>query len=123
MCLQSVCPQRVAMPMHQDVVCAPGSQRHQPQQGHPLSQQPIGTDSLNSAYTVPSSARTLGHIMACCKYQPDQVGEINNVYDLPSIEPEIRYLHGAAGFPTKATWLKAIRNGNYLTWPLVNVKT
>ena len=47
---------------------------------------------------------------------------IHNVYELPSIEPTIRYLHAAAGFPVKATWLKAIRNGNYSTWPLINVK-
>ena len=50
------------------------------------------------------------------------MGAINNVYDLLSIKPAIHYLHGAAEFPTKATWLKAICNGNYLTWPLVNVK-
>ena len=43
------------------------------------------------------------------------------MYELPSIEPAIRYLHGAAGFPTKATCLKAIRKGSYLSWPLVNV--
>ena len=81
-----------------------------------------GTESLKSAYTVPSSARVLGHIMACCKDRPYPVGAINIVYDLPSIKPTIRFLRGAAGFPTKATWLKAIRNGNYLSWPLVNVK-
>ena len=60
--------------------------------------------------------------MTCCKDRPDPVGAINNVYDLPSIEPAIRYLHGAIGYPTKATWLKAIHNGNYLTWPLFKVK-
>eukprot|EP00804_Cyclotella_cryptica_P029543 CCRYP_020577-RA/>CCRYP_020577-RA protein AED:0.27 eAED:0.27 QI:0/0/0/1/0/0/2/0/428 len=32
------------------------------------------------------------------------------------------YLHGAAGFPTKSTWLAAIHNGNCSTWPLINVK-
>ena len=83
---------------------------------------PTGIESLNSAYTVPSSERALGHIMTCCKDRPDPVGAINNVYDLPSIKPSIRYLRGAAGFPTNATWLKAIRNLNYLSWPLVNVK-
>ena len=31
-------------------------------------------------------------------------------------------MHGAAGFQTKNTWLKVIRKGNFLTWPLVNVK-
>jgi hypothetical protein len=34
---------------------------------------------------------------------------IHNVYELPSIEPAIRYLHAAAGFPVEETWLKAIR--------------
>ena len=48
---------------------------------------------------------------------------INNVYELPDIKPTIRYLHGAAGFPGKETWLKATRKGNYLTWPLVTVKS
>ena len=40
-----------------------------------------------------------------------------NVYSLPSIPQTIRYLHAAAGFPTKDSWIKAIQNGNYTTWP------
>ena len=28
----------------------------------------------------------------------------------------------AAVFPTKSIWLKAIRKGNFLSWPLINVK-
>jgi hypothetical protein len=51
-----------------------------------------------------------------------QRDHIHNVYELPSVEPTIRYLHGAAGFPTRASWLKAILHGNYLSWPLINVK-
>jgi hypothetical protein len=47
---------------------------------------------------------------------------IHNVYKLPSLEPTICYLHAAAGFPPKSTWLKAIRRGNYSTWSLINVK-
>eukprot|EP00804_Cyclotella_cryptica_P025741 CCRYP_002933-RA/>CCRYP_002933-RA protein AED:0.36 eAED:0.36 QI:0/0/0/1/1/1/2/0/402 len=46
---------------------------------------------------------------------------ILNVYELPSIQQTIRYLHAAAGFPTKTTWMAAIRRGNYDTWPLVTV--
>jgi hypothetical protein len=45
---------------------------------------------------------------------------IHNVYELPNIEPTIRYLHAAAGFPVEETWLKAILQGNYNSWPLVN---
>ena len=47
---------------------------------------------------------------------------INNVYELPSIAETIRYLHACAGFPTKATWVKAIQNGNYATWPGLTIK-
>ena len=45
-----------------------------------------------------------------------------NVYTLPSISQTIRYLHAAAGFPVKETWIKAINHGNYSTWPGVNAK-
>jgi hypothetical protein len=48
-----------------------------------------------------------------------------NVYSLPLIAQVIKYLHAAAGFPTKETWLKAIAHGNYASWPGVtatNVK-
>ena len=42
---------------------------------------------------------------------------MHNVYSLPSIPHTIRYLHAAAGFPVKETWLDAIKAGNYVTWP------
>ena len=47
---------------------------------------------------------------------------IQFLQSLPSIEAIIRYLHAAAGYPKKKTWLQGIRAGNYLTWPYVNVK-
>ena len=81
---------------------------------------PTGTESLNATYTVPRSARILQHIKTNCDNRPDLDEAINNVYELPSTEPTIRYLHGAAGLPTKSTWLKAIHKGNYQSWPLMN---
>ena len=80
---------------------------------------PTGTESLHSLYEVPSSPALRTHIKSLSGNLKEA---INNVYELPSVEQSIRYLHGAAGFPTKATWLKSIRNGNYLSWPLANVK-
>ena len=41
----------------------------------------------------------------------------NSVYDLPSVETLICYMHAAAGFPVKYTWLRAIKHGNFKTWP------
>ena len=31
----------------------------------------------------------------------------------------IRYDHASAGFPTKTTWLKAIKAGFYTMWPML----
>ena len=43
--------------------------------------------------------------------------EAYSVYDLPSVEALVRYFHAAAGYPVKDTWLKAIKVGNYASWP------
>ena len=40
-----------------------------------------------------------------------------SAYDLPSVQALVHYLHAAAGFPVKSTWLKAIKAGNFATWP------
>ncbi len=42
---------------------------------------------------------------------------IANMYDLPSVNQTIKYLHAAAGYPVIDTWIKAINAGNYTTWP------
>jgi hypothetical protein len=82
---------------------------------------PSGQDSLNSMYTVETNQLACKHVaLQMCKNHCQE--SLHNVYKLPSVEPTIRYLHGTAGFPTKASWLKAIRKRNYLSWPLINVK-
>ncbi len=48
---------------------------------------------------------------------------VNHAYDLPSISQTVRYLHAAAGYPTKATWTKAIKAGNFNTWPTITPAT
>ena len=40
-----------------------------------------------------------------------------SAYYLPSVEALVRYFHAAAGFPVRTTWIKAIKVGNYRTWP------
>jgi hypothetical protein len=49
--------------------------------------------------------------------------KVNNVYNIPSMKEAICYLHAAAGFPVKETWVEAIRAGNFITWPGITVKT
>ena len=43
----------------------------------------------------------------------------HSAYNLPIIEPLVRYMHAAAGLPVKYTWLKAIKKGNFKTWPVL----
>jgi len=44
-------------------------------------------------------------------------GRSNNAYNLPSTKQSIQYLHEAAGFLVESEWIKAIKAGNYVTWP------
>ena len=42
---------------------------------------------------------------------------IFNVFELKKQPEIVRYYHAAAGFPTKPTWIKAINNKQYASWP------
>jgi hypothetical protein len=46
----------------------------------------------------------------------------NSVYDLPSIEQAIKWMHAVCGYPVKSTWLKAVKAGNFIGWPLLTEK-
>ena len=46
----------------------------------------------------------------------------NSVYDLPSTEQGIKWMHAVCGYPVKSTWLKAIAAGNFIGWPLLTVQ-
>jgi hypothetical protein len=47
---------------------------------------------------------------------PNDTPSALNATDLPSIGALVHYLHAAAGFPVKSTWLAAIKAGNYASW-------
>ena len=38
------------------------------------------------------------------------------MYDFPSVEALVRYMHAESGFPVKLMWLRAIIRGNVETW-------
>ena len=54
--------------------------------------------------------------------RPNPEHAVNSAYELPITEQLIRYLHACAGYPKKETWFKAVRSGNYVSWPGLNVK-
>ncbi|KAL7506393.1 hypothetical protein ACHAXN_005053 [Cyclotella atomus] len=47
---------------------------------------------------------------------------VNSVYELPNTEQVIAWYHAAAGYPIKASWIKAIDAGFYATWPMLTAK-
>ena len=64
---------------------------------------PTGMTSLNTRYDAQSTDTITDTLNFMIKQAPKTTEAINDAYDLPSIEPTIRYLHAAAGFPTKLT--------------------
>ena len=44
------------------------------------------------------------------------------MYDLPSTEQAIKWMHAVCGYPVKSTWLAAIEAGNYVGWPLLTAR-
>ena len=44
----------------------------------------------------------------------------NNAYTINTKKELIRFLHAACFSPTKATWIKAINNNQFATWPGIN---
>jgi hypothetical protein len=43
------------------------------------------------------------------------------IFNLPSACETFLWYHASTGFPTKATFIDAVRNGNYSTWPKLMV--
>jgi hypothetical protein len=48
--------------------------------------------------------------------------QANSIYDLPSIEQAIKWMHAVCKYPVKSTWIKAIKAGNFIGWPLLTEK-
>ncbi len=55
--------------------------------------------------------------------QTPVIEAISNVYELKTQHELVRYLHACAGFPTKPSWIKAIKNRQYASWPGLTVNT
>jgi hypothetical protein len=45
--------------------------------------------------------------------------QANSVYDLPSMEQAVKWMHAVCEYPVKLTWLKAIKAGNYIGSPML----
>ena len=51
-----------------------------------------------------------------------KLSKANSVYDLPSTEQVIKRMHAVCGYPVKSTWLKAVKAGNFVGWPMLTAQ-
>ena len=49
--------------------------------------------------------------------------QANSVYDLPSTEEVVKWMHATGRYPVKSTWIKEIKAGNFTGWPIINERT
>jgi hypothetical protein len=54
--------------------------------------------------------------------EPPHNEAINVIFDLPSTRQNLLWYHAVAGFPPKKTFVRAVHNGNYATWPKLTVQ-
>ena len=43
------------------------------------------------------------------------------MYDLPSTDEAVKWMHAVCGYPFKSTWPKAIKAGNFTGWPMLTI--
>ena len=46
--------------------------------------------------------------------------QAHSVYDLPSKEKYIKWMHAVCGYSVNSTWIRAIKSGNYIGWSILN---
>jgi hypothetical protein len=49
-----------------------------------------------------------------------EIAQCNHAHDNNNQKDLINYLHAACFSPIKSTWIKAIKNGNFSSWPGLN---
>ena len=89
-------------------------------QGEPLL---IGARDAHGRYRIPlTQHKGRWQPRRPSKKARQTLRHANSVYDLPSTEQAIRWLHAVCGYPVKSTWLKAVQAGNFMGWPLLTVR-
>jgi hypothetical protein len=83
----------------------------------------IGKRNEHGQYRIPlTQQRGQWQPRRGSKQQRDFLWQANSVYDLPSTEQAIKWMHAVCGYPVKSAWMKAVAAGNYIGWPLLKVK-
>jgi hypothetical protein len=80
----------------------------------------IGIQDNQGQYRIPLMQQQ-GHWQPrrSSKQAQKALQQANSVYDLPSTKQAIKWMHAICGYPVKSTWLKAIKAGNCIGWPML----
>ena len=72
----------------------------------------IGIRDSHGRYRIPLMQQR-GQWQPQCPSKQARIAlrQANSVYDLPSTEQAIKWMHAVCGYPVKSTWLKAIKAG------------
>jgi antitoxin (DNA-binding transcriptional repressor) of toxin-antitoxin stability system len=80
----------------------------------------IGIRDKHGRYRIPlMQQKGQGQPRKPSKKARQTLRQANSVYDLPSIEQAIKWMHAVCGYPVKSTWMKAVKVGNFVGWPLL----
>jgi hypothetical protein len=80
----------------------------------------IGIQDNKGQYRIPLMQQRRHWQPRCPSKQAQKaLLQANSVYDLPSTKQAIKWMHAVCGYPVKSTWLKAIKAGNYMGWPML----
>ena len=84
----------------------------------------IGIRDERGRYRIPLDQRRKGRWRPRIPTQAESIklAQANSVYDLPSTEQAIKWMHAVCGYPVKSTWVKAVQAGNFVGWPMLNVR-
>ena len=76
----------------------------------------IGVRDNNGRYRIPLDQRRQGQWRprVPTKAESLRLARASSVYELPSIEQGIKWMHAVCGYPVKSTWVKAIKAGNFV---------
>jgi hypothetical protein len=81
----------------------------------------IGVRDSHGRYQIPLMQQWGQWQPRCPSKQAQKaLRQANSIYNLPSTEQAIKWMHAVCGYPVKSTWLKAIKAGNYMGWPMLN---
>ena len=83
----------------------------------------IGARDMQGRYRIPLVQRDgTWRPRKPSKKAREHFQQANSVYDLPSTEQAIKWMHAVCGYPVKSTWLAAVEAGNYVGWPMLNIR-